>query len=291
MRFLRRLYTNVRCEALQTAFLFATLAASVATACRSVVEASLPEGAVEIVPPGVYARWWQLTQVCSGRSRDMSSVRWYSISGASFTSNGQEDAGLWLGNRIVLAGDEIYDGPVVRHEMLHALLETAAHPRVAFLGSCASVVACLSNCLRDAGEWRAPSSYELLAADSLDVGVDIELPLAEADGGQWLVQWVSVHNAHQRAVLAAAPGDPRTPETFTYQLWGPFGAIQGGLVALDSSTLFFEPGETKRWLFEFRSGPQLSQYANPITLPPGPYGVRGAYGRNWSVLDSVTLAP
>jgi hypothetical protein len=260
-------------------------------ACLSTFQPKLPQGAEEMSPPAVYSRWWQMTQACSGRSRDIASIEWYRTPGQSFAVNGQQAAGLWLRNRIVIAGDAVYEGQVVRHEMLHALLGTSGHPREAFLGACASIVTCLTECVQDAGPWTTPSKYELLDPDSVDVSAYVEVTATDVDGEGWLLEWVSVHNRSDRAVLVTAPGDPRTPNAFAYQIWGQFGAIQGGIVAFDSSTLFFAPSETKQWLFEFRRGPTLSQYTTPVLLPPGTYTVRGAYADHWSAADTITLAP
>jgi hypothetical protein len=264
-------------------------------ACVSILQPKLPQGAEEMSPPAVYSRWWQMTQACSGRSRDIASIEWYRTPGQSFAVNDQQGAGLWLRNRIVIAGDAVYEGQVVRHEMLHALLGTSGHPREAFLGACASIVTCLPNCVQDAGSWTAPSQYERLNPDSMDVSANVEITPTDVDGERWLLAWIRVHNRRDRAVLITAPGDPRTPNTFAYQIWGQFGAIQKGIqrgiVAFDSSTLFFAPSETKQWLFEFRRGPMLSQYTTPVLLPPGAYTVRGAYADHWSTEEKITLTP
>lgn len=42
----------------------------------------------------------------------------------AFTTNGQH-AAVWQGKRIIIAETEVFDGPIVRHEMLHALLQMA----------------------------------------------------------------------------------------------------------------------------------------------------------------------
>ena len=266
------------------------------SACLSLLEPNLPEGAEEMDPPPVYARWWRLTEACSGHSRGMETVRWYRTPGLTFRLHNQVYSGVWIGNRIVIAGDEVYDGRVVRHEMLHALLETGGHPRAQFLGACASLVACGGSCVEDAGQWKHPSNYELQTPDSLDVSVELELAPAEADGERWLVAWVSAHNRRDRAIVVSAPGGSRWGETFVYQLWGPFGGIQNGLFASDSSMLFFGPSETKRMLFEFRRGPALSQYTVPIVIPPGAYRAWAAYARHWSEVDAschcaITVPP
>ena len=266
------------------------LLACALSSCASLLDLVMPRGAEEMSPPAVYARWWQLTESCSGRSRDLASIRWYRTPGSSFIHDGEPAAGLSFGNRIVIAQEYLYDGPIVRHEMLHALLGDGGHPRSAFLGSCAALVYCFDKCARDGGPWTASSSYQLIAPDSLDVGVAVDLTSAP-DGDRWLNEWVTVRNPRARAIVVVAPGPPRTPNTFEYQLWGPFGGIQGGLLAGDSSVLFFAPFESKRWLFEYRVGSTLSQYTVPIMIPPGTYGARVAYARKWSTMDTIVIAP
>src|SRR5689334_7334027 len=79
--------------------------------------------------------------------------------------------GYWIqqGNPIVLAGSAQFNGPVVRHEMLHALVG-AGHSREQFLHRCGGVVACEDICLRDAGPPPAsgPQVVEV-TPDSLEI--------------------------------------------------------------------------------------------------------------------------
>jgi hypothetical protein len=51
----------------------------------------------------------------------------------------------------VLGDSEEFDGSLVRHEMLHALLHVPGHPRQQFLGTCGDIVACVGGCVTDAG--------------------------------------------------------------------------------------------------------------------------------------------
>ena len=109
----------------------------------------------------------------------------------------------------------------------------------------------------------------------------------ESDGQRWLSLWVNARNPHNEWVLVPGPRDSRTPPTFAYDLQGPSGGIGGGLVALDSSTLFFAPQESKRWLFEFRVGDSLS--AELFVVPAGKYLIRGGYARRWTAYDSLMV--
>jgi hypothetical protein len=256
-------------------------------ACRPVT-GPLPPGAEPFEPPAVYARWWAMTEACSHRSGDLEAVRWYRAPGREFMFRGQPAGGVWSpgSNRIVLAENVVEDGPRVRHEMLHALLRTGRHPRAEFLGACALLLVCDGLCLDEAG-WRRPQDYAVLPPDSLDIDSRAELAPREADGARYLTALVTVRNPRGRAVLVAAPGNARTPPTFGYDLRGPAGGLSGGLVATDSSTLFFQPFETKGWLFEFRVGSERSGFV----LIPGAYRVSGGYARRWSAYDTVTVIP
>jgi hypothetical protein len=252
------------------------------------VTTPLPPNSDPLEPPAVYARWWAMTEACSGRSGDLAAVRWYRAPGREFAFHGRPAGGFWSprGNRIVLTEALVEHGASVRHEMLHALLRTGGHPRSQFLGACAPLVVCGGVCLEEAG-WRAPRDYALLPPDSLDVDSRAELAPREADGGRYLMLLVTVRNPRGRAVLVAAPGNARTPPTFGYDLRGPKGGLAGGLVATDSSTLFFQPFETKGWLFEFRVGSGLGGFV----LVPGAYHVQGGYARRRSAYDTIAVSP
>ena len=221
-------------------------------AACSLITGPLPPGAERFAPPDVYARWWAMTEACSGRSGDMRDVDWYRVPGSRFMHDGQSVPAYWSSsNRIVLAERVIEHGPMVRHEMLHALLHVRGHPRSQFLAACASLVICQASCITDGGEWQLPrQDYVVLPPESLDVTSHPSLLPRESDGQRWFELEVTVRNPRGRAVLVAAPR-PETPPTFGYDLRGPSGGgsgaggISGGEVATDSSTLFFQPLEMK----------------------------------------------
>jgi len=254
------------------------------------ITAPLPPNAEPFAPPAVFARWWAMTEACSGHKGNMGGVHWYRVPGSRFILHGQPAAGYWNNstNRIVLVEDAIEQGDMVRHEMLHALLGVNGHPRAQFLGSCASLLPCQGTCIKDAGQWHVPAqNYVVLPPDSLDVTSHVELFPSESDGQRWLALEVIVRNPGERAVVAAAPGDRVTPPTFGYDLRGPSGGIGGGEIATDSSTLYFRPLETKRWLFEFLVAPDLSEHH----MPPGNYLMRGSYARHRSADTTIAVSP
>jgi hypothetical protein len=267
----------------------AGMAVSSLAAC-SLLTAPLPEGAKPFAPPAVYARWWQMTETCSGRLGEFGAIKWYSVPGSEFLRDGRAASGYYdtRANRIVVAQEEMEVGPVVRHEMIHALLKEGGHPRSVFLGACASLVYCQGVCVEDAGQWHAPQKdYLMLPPESLDVESRAELLPRESDGQRFLALQITVQNLRARAVLLAATADGITPRTFGYDLRGPSGGTSGGEVATDSSTLFFNPFEKKQWLFEFRVPSHFGGYQ----LLPGTYLVRGSFARHDSPYESISLDP
>lgn len=260
--------------------------------------APLPPNAEEFAPPAVYARWWAMTEACSGHSGNLAAVRWYHVPGFVLEVNGRDAAGYWSsdGNRIVLMDNLMDDGAGVRHEMLHALLRVGGHPRAQFLGSCASLVDCQGPCVTDAGPWHAPSAYTVVPPDSIELTSHATLHAPEADGQRYLALQVSVRNPLGRAILVSIPPPPgvppgsvdaENPPGFNYQLLGPAGGISSNMYVEDSSTVFFQPFETKRFLYEFRVASQMAGY----DIPPGQYSVRGRYGWLWAAGETIAVTP
>jgi len=73
-------------------------------------------------PPAVYATWWARTEACSGLRGDMARVSWYTATG--ITGDGKVASGRWSAPHdiIIVLGYEA-DETIVRHEMLHDLLD------------------------------------------------------------------------------------------------------------------------------------------------------------------------
>jgi hypothetical protein len=125
--------------------------------CRDFVAVTvppeLPAGAQPITPPADYGQWWSAVEQCAGRIANMSRIQFFSLPGrTSFMyQDGQYDGYWWNGvHWILLAGDKVQNGMIVRHEMLHDLLGRGDHPAVYFQERCAGIVACNGTCL--AGE-------------------------------------------------------------------------------------------------------------------------------------------
>ena len=180
------------------------------------------------------------------------------------------------------------DGAIVRHEMLHALLGKAGHPRKQFLGKCLGTVVCQGACIRDAGPYSPPSETPIhMRGDSLEISVDIEPrnPTSAHDGGFFTVtvlvrnpssHWVTIPNYYSQYFA-----DIDSTKTFEFDLRGPAGGIGGGEIGFDPSERIFAPGEIKKQVFDFAIGNDFVAHK----LPPGKYIARGGYAY-WTSSDS-----
>ena len=272
----------------------AAAAAVGVAACSSLVDPDLPANAELFTPPPVYARWWAMTQACSGLSGDLASVSWYVVPGASTVPlNGQMVDGYWslASNRIVIAEAARMSGGKVRHEMLHALIKGRGHPRGKFLADCGGVVACTAVCVSDAGPPPQPDPAAVsMPPDSLEIEVlvDPQLPSPAQDGGFFTIS-VSARNSRAKPVVVALPSGPfgNMPETFAFDIRGSGSALAASELALDPAVVSFAPGEKKRHVFDFVIGNDSQSRA----FPPGTYNVRGSYGGHWKSHPPVVLAP
>ena len=104
-------------------------------------EPVLPAGAVAVSAPEVYRDWQLRTEGCSGLVGDYPSLQFYVVPGVdTFPTEAGPKVGLWRResgiNRIVIAGNYAANEMVVRHEMLHALLQREGHPAEYFVERC-----------------------------------------------------------------------------------------------------------------------------------------------------------
>lgn len=105
----------------------------------------LPAGAVLMdPPPAIYETWWHEVESCSGKTGDFAAISWYYVpgSGGFGVGSGAELVGIWQPQHhsITLADYVRQDGMVVRHEMLHAILQRADHPGDYFVQKCGIMV-------------------------------------------------------------------------------------------------------------------------------------------------------
>ena len=112
-----------------------------AASCAGLEPRAPPEGAVLMTPPAEYATWYARTETCAELRGALEGIEWYVVPDvATFETDIGEKVGLWerVGNvsRITIAGYYVENEMVVRHEMLHDLLERTGHPTEYFVNRC-----------------------------------------------------------------------------------------------------------------------------------------------------------
>jgi hypothetical protein len=266
------------------------VAAGILTECSQLVDPRLPPDSTPFSAPGIYARWWAMTEACSGTSGSLAAVSWFETT--SILTDPRTGAlinGYWsaASNRIVLSRDARLNGGIVRHEMLHALIREPSHSRAQFLGRCAGVVTCSTACIDDAGPPppRDPAAIQV-PPESLTLGltVDPTAPSAAQDGGFFTIT-VTATNPSSRPVVVGFPPPIWPPRTFGFDVRGAAAAIIDGVVELDPSMSAFAAGEMKRQVFDFAIGSEPLARA----LPLGTYTILGSYGGNEAGPVSLVL--
>lgn len=255
---------------------------SLASACDWPT-APLPPGAERFDPPAVYERWWELTKECSGLPGRLDAINWYQVPGVRTIQHGNTQvAGWWSssGNRIVLAGDARLWGDLVRHEMLHALVRRAGHPRSVFVGRCGGVVSCSENCLAEAPPSADPAATHVLPTQ-IDISVDVEphTPSSAIMDGHFMMV-IRARNPMARSIIVDLPpsGDAGPPGSFGYRLIHARGSDQFDMRADAVEVTRFGAGEEKRFIFDFRNREGDTRYDKP----PGTYRFEGRFGDVWA---------
>lgn len=106
------------------------------TAC-----ASLPKTRADVVfpTPPQYAAWYAEVEQCSGVKGDFHTLNVFASDQIYF--RGEDLNGLWspIDNMIVLRRDRVLSEESFKHEVLHSLLKTTAHPRKYFSQVCGNL--------------------------------------------------------------------------------------------------------------------------------------------------------
>jgi len=265
--------------------------AAVASCADNIVDPKLPQGAPPFTAPALYTTWWDMTKACSGRSGSLAAISWYKVpAGVPLELDGQSVSAYWSAgsNQIVVSAAVTEDGPIIRHEMLHALLGSKGHPRGEFLGSCAGYVTCSSKCAEDAGPAPViPTSVPRVSPTELIVTAEIapvtNLRIVE---GSYFAITVRARNPHTYAVVAALPTSAVVPDariSFSYTING-VGGESAQIYALDGSASTFAAGETKAHVFDFFVGDGFRQ-GRVFT---GPYTATVGYGGHFAPILSFT---
>lgn len=262
--------------------------------CDFITDPAFPGHAVPFSPPALYGIWWDMTESCAGLSVPFEDIQWFVIPESSSFVFGRDVAGgVWFPSRkaIVLVSEGVLEGPLVRHEMLHALLQNGGHPRAEFLNLCAGVVSCMESCVREAGPAPpVPASIAHVSPSFLNLAVSVHpsTPSASVLDGYFSVT-VLARNPAATAVLVdlPPPEDAGPPASFSYRLFGPRGGFFRSERAWDISVRLFQPGETKIMVYDFFAGGEIRDGR----LPVGEYSFEAAYGQHWSPKTTITLGP
>ena len=208
-------------------------------------------------PPRVYEMWWGLTESCSGVAADFSRVRWYQVPNASQLGDGPYE-GYWssAGNRIVIAGKDLFDGKLVRHEMLHALTG-ASHSHEYFIDQCGGVVACEGHCLTEAGDTPAPPADAVtidVSDHSVESGIQTSDAAVSTDSG-WAAITITARNPRSQPVwvsLRTVAPNEKASATFGYDFQCISGGCGGGgeYNFVRDDKIGFAAGQTRRYVFD-----------------------------------------
>jgi hypothetical protein len=225
----------------------------------------LPEGATPFDPPPHFAFWWSLTEQCSGLTGRYQDVRWYSVPTANLTvQNGDTLAGEWFPgtNQIVISQRGLQDPTLVRHEMLHALLNRSAHPRALFYARCNGYVSCVGQCARDVAPIDTIPQPGAMDIDPSQLRLRLALvpdAIADSINEGWFAIVLSVTNPFTHPVrmrLAKIPGNPDFVETEGYGLMqgDPTVALAyvdgGSFYRFENDSLGFDGGETRNLVID-----------------------------------------
>lgn len=265
--------------------LAASLVAS--SACVDLFGPDLPDGAVGLSTlPAEFAGWWALTERCTGITGELTGVAFYVLPGAETIPGSGGAIGLYQEgrHRIVLTEQNLRNGHLVRHEMIHALLRGGGHPRSYFQEQCGGVVSCSGRC-QDEGAPRPVWSLDdpLAAEDELRVSVSLlpSLVSLSAAGEGCLSIAVSLTNLS---------GEPRTADVrsgrafgFALEGWGEGGGGRGSPI-LAERLISLPDSQPWTWVEDcpaiFEGG-----------LAPGAYSVRGRLGDLISEPATLTVIP
>ncbi len=91
-------------------------------ACGTTIVETTEQNVQPFAPLPVYAEWWSQLQVCSARVGPLDRVEWFTADG--LTQNGGLVLAKWEPpHRITVLANQIETESVVKHEMLHDLLD------------------------------------------------------------------------------------------------------------------------------------------------------------------------
>lgn len=91
------------------------------------------ESARRFDPPALYAQYWQDMETCLGRSGDFARVAWYSVPDSGLHYDGEPAYGVWNAPHTIYIQERMLGNRyVLKHEMIHDLLQTGKHSPIFF---------------------------------------------------------------------------------------------------------------------------------------------------------------
>lgn len=235
-------------------------------------------------PPIQYPTWWRMVEACSGIQGDFRAVHWYTTWG-DLIVGGQSYDGFWWqdGDRIALQYSQTYQGGTVRHEMLHALLQSGGHPPEYFHTRCGALTTCHSECAIREADRGVPSTAREIPSESLTVAVSLApagAPSMSIDSG-WVTIMVTATNTRLEPVWVAMPKDIDG----YYDGFGYVTVLAAGQLNWTTEPRWaFLAGESRSLAFDFPF--------NPPTVAVGAIdSVRAWFGHARSPWKDITLRP
>ncbi|MEO7999877.1 MAG: hypothetical protein ABI852_20655 [Gemmatimonadaceae bacterium] len=232
-----------------------------------------PGGADRIDERPEYLMWWKLVESCAHVRRKMD-VEWYSTNGRLIDYGDVVASGIYRPwpDRIALVDPK--NGPVARHEMLHALLQEDGHPLDRFAGDCDGFV-----------NFSPPDAYGISAkemAEAATVRADSALtvsvttypehPSLTEFGGKFVFV-ITATNRTGRSVWAA------TQTRTVYAQYRDGGSFRYQSELLPFSNVFFRPGQSRLVIVD------------AAVFATGTFDVVAGYGRAQSISKKLIMQP
>lgn len=232
-----------------------------------------PPDATQYTPPLRYRTLWRTVESCGGSSGDFEAVSWWATQRSPAGAGQPDAAGAWWPDRnaIYIKTPFLNSDQVIRHEMLHAVLQDGAHGAV-FLGACGGLVVCEANCEEDAGGRSPPATIgsDTILPAALEVTINVISPLPGDDG------WSSV-------VVAA-----RNP--FAAPVWVDLGGRPGvQFECLRTAVQCSAPDQTNETYSPFRAGATRRWVSVFRVSTPGSFEIIGAFNTKQSAPDTLVV--
>jgi len=271
--------SSPRLATLLTGALFVLL--GTASACDAPTVFEFPRNAIPWSPPVQYDFWWALTEACAGRQGNLRDVQWYLWpEPGAIPFDGKLYDGYWWprDNRIMLASGATDDGQVVRHEMLHQLLQLDGHPPEYFDQRCEGIV-------KGTGASSSATADPALVAHAFSFGPEMlgislstlpSRPRASVNNG-WFVLDVQATNPTSDPVWV-----PLEPFLDGYKGLGftvDGEGRSGGFDMPKEYRIFFAPGQRRHFYFDLHE-------PTPTT-----FVVRGGISGRYPALLTVVVDP